>query len=275
MISRMDRDTFEKFRMFIYEKSGIYFEDSKEYLLANKLKKRMEELGIQSYEEYLDYLKKHPSSNELQKLFDTITIHETYFFRHINQVKAFTDVMVPELLKTKRSINVWSAACSSGEEPYTLIIALMEKYSSGIIPARFLASDISEEVLEKAKEGIYGEYSLKELGPELKRKYFEILAPGKYKLKDFVKKKCVFRKINLADDRQLRMVGRMDVVFLRNVLIYFDRASRQKLVDKIHNDILNRGGYLVLGATESISRLQNKFKLCHFKMAIAYQKVEG
>ncbi len=269
----MDPKTFEELREFIYKKSGIFFEKSKEYLLTNRLRKRLKELNLSSFEEYLRYLKSPKGTQELGPLFDAITINETYFFRHIRQIEAFRDVMVPELLKKKRSINVWSAACSTGEEPYTLVIALMEKYGQNI-PARILASDISNEVLEKAKEGIYGEYSVKELSPDMKRKYFDSMGLGKYKIKDFVKRKVVFKNINLLDPALARKVGKMDVIFCRNVLIYFDNNARQKVIETFYNDILNPGGYLVLGATESISRLNTKFKLCHFKMAIAYQKPE-
>jgi len=269
----MDPKTFEELREFIYQKSGIFFEKSKEYLLTNRLKKRLKELGLSSFEEYIRYLKSPKGAKELGPLFDAITINETYFFRHIRQIEAFRDVMVPELLKKKRGVNVWSAACSTGEEPYTLVIALMEKYGQNI-PARVLASDISNEVLEKAKEGVYGEYSVKELSPEMKKKYFDNIGLGKYKIKDFVKRKVVFKNINLLDPALPRKVGKMDVIFCRNVLIYFDNNARQRVVNTFYEDILNPGGYLVLGATESISRLNTKFKLCHFKMAIAYQKPE-
>ncbi len=267
----MSPKTFNEIREFIYNKSGIFFEKNKEYLLTNRLKKRIESLKISNFEDYSNYIKSPRGSKELPYLFDAITIKETYFFRHINQINAFCDAIVPELLKRKMGINIWSAASSSGEEPYTLIMALMEKYGENI-PARVLASDISNKVLEKAKEGVYGEYSLKELNFDMKKKYFDSIGPGKYKIKDFVKKKCVFRNINLTDDRQLRSVGKMDVIFCRNVLIYFDNDSRQKVIDKFYNDILNPGGYLILGATESISRLKTNLKLCHFKMAIGYQK---
>ena len=267
----MSPKTFEDMRQFIYDKSGIFFEKNKEYLLTNRLKKRMDNLKMNTFEEYLRYIKSVSGTKEMPKLFDAVTINETYFFRHINQINAFADAMVPEMLKRKRGINIWSAACSSGEEPYTLAIALMEKYGSNI-PARILASDISNEILDKAKEGIYGEYSLKELTVDMKKKYFDNIGPGKYKIKDTIKKKCVFKNINITDDRQLRSVGKMDTIFCRNVLIYFDNAARQKVVNKFYHDILNPGGYLILGATESISRLKTEFKLCHFKMAIAYQK---
>ncbi len=273
MAEKMDPKTFEDIRKFIYEKSGIFFEKNKEYLLVNRLKKRLDALKMSTFEEYLRYIKSPSGAKEMTNLFDAVTINETYFFRHINQINAFKDSIVPEILKRKRMMTIWSAACSSGEEPYTLVIALMEKYGQNI-PARILASDISNEILEKAKKGIYGEYSLKELSLDMKKKYFDNIGPGKYQIKDFVKRKCVFKNINLTDDRQLRSIGKMDVIFCRNVLIYFDNTSRQKVIDKFYNDILNPGGYLILGATESISRLKTKFKLCHFKMAIAYQKAE-
>jgi chemotaxis protein methyltransferase CheR len=270
---KMDPKTFEAIRQFIYEKSGIFFEKNKEYLLTNRLKKRIDALKIATFEDYIRYLKSPSGAKELTNLFDAVTINETYFFRHINQINAFQDAIAPEIIKRKRTMTIWSAACSSGEEPYTLAIALMEKYGQNI-PARILASDISNEILEKAKEGVYGEYSLKELSFDMKKKYFDNLGPGKYKIKDFVKRKCIFKNINLTDDRQFRSVGKMDSIFCRNVLIYFDNTSRQKVIDKFYNDVLNPGGYLVLGATESISRLKTNFKLCHFKMAIAYQKPE-
>lgn len=271
MSEKINPKTFEEIREFIYNKCGIFFEKNKEYLLTNRLKKRIGPLNIPNFEEYLNYIKSPQGSKELPHLFDAITINETYFFRHINQINVFRDIIVPELLKRKLGINVWSAASSSGEEPYTLVMALMEKYGENI-PARVLASDISNEILQKAKEGVYGEYSLKELNFDMKKRYFDNIGPGKYKIKDFVKKKCIFKNINLTDDRQLRGVGKMDVIFCRNVLIYFDNDSRQRVIDKFYNDILNPGGYLILGATESISRLKTDFKLCHFKMAIGYQK---
>lgn len=263
----MDPEVFEKLRDFIYEKSGIFFEASKKYLLENKLSKRIQELKLRDFEDYLRFLQVR--KEKLYNLFDAITINETYFFRHAQQIEVFLTV-VGELLKQKPILNVWSAACSSGEEPYTLVIALMEKYGQQI-PARILASDISIEVLEKAKSGIYNEYAVKELTSAIKQKYFDI-EKNTYKIKDFVKNKVMFRQLNLIDDKDLSSVGKIDVIFLRNVLIYFNNESRQKVVDKIYNDILNKNGYLFLGATESISRLNTKLKLVHFKQALAYKK---
>lgn len=264
----IDPEIFENLRDFIYEKSGIYFEISKKYLLENKLSKRIQELKLRNYEDYIRFLK--INKDELCNLFDAITINETYFFRHIQQIEVFSDIVVSELLKQKSILNIWSAACSSGEEPYTLAITLMEKYGTNI-PARILASDISQEVLEKAKNGIYNEYALKELSSALKQKYFDI-EKNTYKIKDFVKNKVIFRQLNIIEDRDLSTVGNMDIIFLRNVLIYFNNESRQKVIDKIYNNILNKNGYLFLGATESISRLNTNLKLVHFKQALAYKK---
>ncbi|OSS43124.1 Chemotaxis protein methyltransferase CheR [Desulfurella amilsii] len=263
----MDSEIFENLRNFIYEKSGIFFEVSKKYLLENKLSKRIQELKLRDYEDYLRFLQNR--KDELCNLFDAITINETYLFRHAQQIEVFL-IVANELLKQKPMLNIWSAACSSGEEPYTLVIALMEKYGQQI-PARILASDISQEVLEKAKNGIYNEYAVKELTSAIKQKYFDI-EKNTYKIKDFVKSKVVLRQLNLIDNEDLSSVGKMDIIFLRNVLIYFDNKSRQKVIDKIHNDILNKNGYLFLGATESISRLNTKLKLVHFKQALAYKK---
>ncbi len=270
MQDHMNIQTFEALRSFIYEQSGIFFEKTKEYLLSSRLKKRIKELNLNSFEEYLSYLKSPSLHGELPKLFDAITINETYFFRHINQINAFRDIMIPDILKRKKSANIWSAASSTGEEPYTLTIALMEKYGQ-IIPAKILASDLSQEVLNKAKDGMYSDYSLKELNIDTKYKFFNTLKPGSYEIKDVVKNKCIFKNINLNNYTELNRVGKMDVIFCRNVLIYFNKESRQQVIDKMY-DILNPGGYLVLGATESISRLNTKFRLCHFEMAIAYQK---
>jgi len=269
-MSDMDLKVFEHLRDFIYEKSGIFFETNKKYLLENKLSKRIQELGLRDYEDYLKFLQYH--KDELYYLFDTITINETYFFRHPQQIEVFSSIIVNELLRYKPIINVWSAACSSAEEPYSLVIALMEKYGANI-PARILASDISQEILEKAKQGVYNSYSVRELSDALKHKYFDI-EKDTYKIKDFIKNKVVFRRINLIDDKDLNSVGKMDVIFLRNVLIYFNHESRQKVINKIYDDILNNNGYLFLGATESISRLNTKFKLVHFKQALAYKKEE-
>ncbi|WP_291492357.1 protein-glutamate O-methyltransferase CheR [Desulfurella sp.] len=265
----MDPEIFEKLRDFIYEKSGIFFEYSKKYLLENKLNKRIQELKLRDFDDYLKFLQLN--KNELYFLFDAITINETYFFRHAQQIEVFL-IIVDELLKYKPILNVWSAACSTGEEPYTLAIALTEKYGNNI-PARILASDISQEVLEKAKIGVYNEYALKELTPDIRQKYFDF-EKNTYKIKDFVKNKVVYKQVNLVDNRDLSTIGKMDIIFLRNVLIYFNNESRQKVIDKIYNDILNKNGYLFLGATESISRLNTKLKLVHFKQALAYKKEE-
>lgn len=263
--------TFKQLRDFIYEKSGIFISDTKKYLVEKKLASRLLERNLNSFEEYLSVIKNGGSGDELNKLFDAITTNETYFFREQQQLGVCIDRVVPALMQQKnsRDIRIWSAACSTGEEPYTLVMMLMEKKCCGRIEV--IASDISNEVLASAKKAVYGSYSMRNVPEQYLKKYFRSNG-WTHELDEPVKNTVRFMNINLIDAVKMRAVTSMDVVFCRNVLIYFDDRTKQKAVSLLY-DSLRPGGYLFIGSSESLHNVTRAFKPVVFEKVVAYQRV--
>jgi chemotaxis protein methyltransferase CheR len=225
----------------------------------------------------VNFIKNPANRGELKNLFDAITINETYFFRAEQQFESLEKIIIPELIKNKAgtpnpTIRIWSAACSTGEEPYTIAMIVLEKIKPLYPNVQFqiLGSDISNQVLEVARNGIYKEYSVRNM-PELYLKKYFISKDGLFYLKDDVKRLVRFSNINLFDATQVRMVSNCDVIFCANVLIYFDIPAKQKVVSYLY-DALNVGGYLFVGYSESLHGISKAFKLVHLPKAIAYKK---
>ncbi len=269
---------FKELRDVIYKTSGIYYSESKKYLLESRILKRIQSLKLNSLYDYVNYIKNPGNKGELRNLFDAITINETYFFRAEQQFEALEKIIIPELIKDKSKdspsvvIRIWSAACSTGEEPYTIAMIILEKIKPIFPNCQFqiLGSDISTQVLEVAKSGVYKEYSVRNMPEYYLKKYF-IVKDGAYFLKDEVKRLVRFSNINLFDANQVRMVSNCDVIFCANVLIYFDIPAKQKVVSYLY-DALNPGGYLFIGYSESLHGISKAFKLVHLPKAIAYKK---
>ncbi len=269
---------FKELRDIIYKTSGIYYSESKKYLLESRILKRIQSLRLNSLYDYVNYIKSPANKSELKNLFDAITINETYFFRAEQQFEALEKIIVPELIRSKRDqtnqivIRIWSAACSSGEEPYTIAMILLEKVKPLFPNVQFqiLGSDISAQVLEVAKNGVYKEYSVRNMPEIYLKKYFES-KDGLYYLKEDVKRLVRFSNVNLFDANQMRLVTNCDVIFCANVLIYFDIPAKQKVVSYLY-DSLNPGGYLFIGYSESLHGISKAFKLVHLPKAIAYKK---
>jgi len=215
--------TFRDIRDYIYDKSGIYITDTKKYLIENRLMRILSEKNLNSFEEYFNLVKFSTNGNELSRLFDAVTTNETYFFREIEQLKTVADELIPKLISLKKGskpLKIWSAACSTGEEPYTLSIMLLDKgYNEKNY--EIFASDLSEGVLSSAKRAIYNSYSVRNVPPFCLNRYFSGVGES-YALNEVVKKTVKFTKINLIDNKSIRLLGGMDVIFCRNVLIYFD-----------------------------------------------------
>ncbi len=270
-------EDFIRLRNLIYEKTGIKFEEKKIYFVKRRVLERMKAIGLRTAKEYYRYLKfKDRDGSEFQNLINLLTTNETYFFREFYQLEVFGEVLLPELEKKRandriKKLKIWSAGCSSGEEPYTLAIIVMEildDYRKWDI--EILASDIDESVLEKAKRGIYGKRSVKDVPPEYLEKYF-IRSGENYIVIDEVKKLVKFEKLNLMDDSKMRLKRGFDYIFCRNVLIYFDDQSRKKVVSHFYN-ALNKGGYIFLGHSESLSRITTAFRIKKIRDAIIYYK---
>jgi len=270
-------NTFNELRNFIYDQCGIYYTDNKKYLLEGRVAKRIASNKLSSFEDYLTFLRSPMGRNELNELFDAITINETYFFRAPQQFEAFETHIVPEILATRQNLfnpvfRIWSAAASTGEEAYTLAIIVAEKLKPIYPRVQFqiLASDINKSVLEQARQGVYKEYSVRNIPQHLLKKYFTQQG-GNYILNDEIKQMVKFMNINLYDAQQMRTVTNCDVIFCCNVLIYFDMPSKQQVVTHLYNS-LNKGGYLFIGYSESLHGISKAFKLVHFPKAMAYQK---
>lgn len=271
-------DLFAQIRDFIYSQSGLFFPDHKKYVLEGRLAERLKALGLKTFEEYYYYVRYDPGrERELAALFDSITTNETSFFRNAPQLDSLRTAVLPEVIEGQRAkgdrrLRIWSAGCSSGEEPYTLSIitgeVLGEELSSWFV--EILATDISTAMLTRAQRGVYSEYSLRNTPEEVKRKYFLRDGPN-WSVKQEVRKLVRFGRLNLSDDAQMARVPRMNIIFCRNVLIYFDPAATKKVVDRFY-DILLPGGYLFIGHSESLHGVSRAFKLVHFPGAIVYKK---
>ncbi|BCB96452.1 chemotaxis protein [Dissulfurispira thermophila] len=272
----MTDDVFKQLRDFIYEKSGIFIPDNKKYFLENRLGKRLQEKNLKGYEDYLYILKYGSDKNELNTMFNLVTTNETFFFREPQQFNVFAGELfnrvVAENAKTgRRDIKIWSAACSTGEEPYTIAMILMEKPEAAAIRKEIYASDISDSVLNSAKAGIYGSYAIRNVPDTYLKKYF-INTNQQYSISSAVKSLTKFMKINLIDDRDVRAVRGVDVIFCRNVLIYFDDKAKQKAVANLY-DSLRPNGYLFVGTSESLHNVTRAFRPVVINKVIIYQKV--
>ena len=275
----MPADAFEKWRSFIYDKTGIYFQDNKKYLLESRLLKRLSFLNINSYQEYLNYLLYDPAGKTEQSyLFEAITINETFFFRNQPQLDALVGSVLPELIneKLKRGINkikIWSAASSSGEEAYSVALTIDDLIASKFpkIDYEITGTDISEAVIKTAKSGIYKTYSMRNTAAYYIKKYFKVRGPN-FELDPRIKNKVNFRILNLYDDMAMKSMFNYDIIFCANVLIYFDQKSKVKVVNRLYNS-LNKGGYLFIGYSETLHNISQAFQIVSFPKTIGYKKL--
>ena len=256
---------YEMFVEFIYNQTGMHFDERKNAFIAKRVNTRMEEIGEINYEDYLNLLKFRDGDKvELQQLINLLTINESYFFRDFPQIESFANHCLIDVAQRKAAaddftIRIWSAGCSSGDEPYTLAIVLSEILDVKKWKIEIVASDIDLAILAKAKKGIYDERSIKDTPPEYLDKYFTT-HNQRYKVIDKIKEMVHFEHVNLIDVREMRKKRNFDFIFCRNVLIYFNELSRKKVVDNFYIS-LNRGGYIFLGSSESINRITTAFTM--------------
>jgi chemotaxis protein methyltransferase CheR len=266
-------------RDLVYQVSGIYQLEDKLYLLDDACERRTKKLNVLTMRDYWDVLTARPSRDEeMRQLLNEVTIGETCLFRSQPQLDALRKVILPELAaeKTKQAmkrIRVWSAGCSTGEEPHTLAMNLLEETERSMKgwQIEIVATDLNDRSIEAAKAGIYGDYALRNTADYFKRKYFDAVDDKKMQVKPEVKKLVTFSRLNLQDDSKMLFMKGMDLIFCCNVLIYFDGPSKSKVIDHYFSN-LNFGGYLFLGTSESLMKLNDKFHLVHFPGAIAYWK---
>jgi chemotaxis protein methyltransferase CheR len=272
---QLPHDVFRLLRDFLNNFCGLYFDDSSKYKFEIRLKRRLKVNLLKDFREYYRLLKYGENRDEeLREIIDILTVNETYFFREEEQLKAFSDGILPEIQeknRARRKINIWSAGCSTGEEPYTIAMLIMENGGFDNWHINIYASDISQRVLHVAREGVYKKNSFRGTSQYYMNKYFQKQPNGDLKISDDIKKLVSFNNLNLLDTQKLALLGEIDVIFCRNVLIYFNKDARKKLINSFHV-ILKEAGYLLLGHSESLINMSTDFILKYIKNDIVYQK---
>lgn len=258
----------------VYDKIGIQITDQKKTLLVGRLQKLLRAYKFKSFQEYYNYLTNEKSGKAISELANYISTNHTFFYREHEHFEFFYKYALPEIeQKLKKSkikdIRIWSAGCSSGEEPYTLIMLILEYFGKEYknYDAGILATDISEKALKYAIEGIYSDEKVSPLPDNFKNKYFTKNSDGTWKIADGVKKEVTFRKFNLISE-VYPFKKQFDIIFCRNVMIYFDDKTREKLVEKFYNFTAPMG-YFFIGHSETLNRTKSQFK---FIMPALYQK---
>lgn len=274
----MPYELFSQWRKFIYEKTGIYFQDNKKYLLESRLMRRLLHLKMNSYQDYFNFIQNTAQGKyELRYLYDAITINETFFFRNQAQLDALVLNVIPELIVEKRKnkqnkIKIWSAAVSSGEEAYSIAMMINDFVSNKYPDFEFelLGTDISNTALEAAVKGIYGEYSIRNVPLQFLKRYFK-KTDNYYEISPIIKGMVDFKYLNLYEDFAIIGLGNVDVIFCANVLIYFDQNSKIKVINNLYR-MLNKNGYLFIGYSESLHGISKAFRLVSFPKTVGYKK---
>ncbi|MCA1634550.1 MAG: protein-glutamate O-methyltransferase CheR [Acidobacteria bacterium] len=273
--AEMSEDIFLRLRDLIYDASGIYFSAESRATLERRLRPRVEALGFESFEQYDTHLRFGPARHdELQLALDSVAVQETYFFREESALRAFREEMLPEIAERRsgeRLLRVWSAGCSTGEEAYTLAMLVLE---SGLFEGwrvELSASDLLQRVITEARRGFYAEKSFRTIAPERREKYFTPRGDGTFLVAEPLRAMVDFGCFNLVDSRSFDARPDFDIIFCRNVMLYFGTDARRRTIAAFHRQ-LREGGYLVLGASESLFTLDTPFRLARLRHDLVYQK---
>ncbi|NLN40017.1 MAG: protein-glutamate O-methyltransferase CheR [Smithella sp.] len=253
---------FEKISRLVYEQCGIYLHEGKKELVKARLSKRLRAGGYKSFTEYYNHVTTQEGTDELISMIDSISTNLTFFFREEAHFARLTHIIHTVLEKLGRgggSFRIWSAGCSTGEEPYSLAMTFLEAVRNHPLRVEILATDISTKVLNTAQAGIYPDEKTKGVPPPVLRKYFQKgtgKSAGLVRVKNELKQTVTFRRFNLMD--QFRFHNEFDIIFCRNVMIYFDKKTQGALVNKFY-DSLKSGGYFFVGHSESLTGLKHQF----------------
>lgn len=267
-------ENFLKFRDFFYARTGIHFDEKKRYFVDKRLMERMKVTGRLRFSDYFGMLRLD-EAGELQVLVNLMTTNETYFFREEYQFKSLVNAIMPEVVKRKNKedlIRIWSIPSSSGEEPYSLAIYLLEHWPEvDEYNIELMASDIDTRVLKLAEKGVYQKRSLQYLPKPLIDKYFQQINETDFQIVQSLRDSITFTRVNVTDSAQTRDYRDFDIIFCRNLLIYFDDMSRREAADTFY-DALVPGGFICLGHSESMSRISPLFTARKFPDGIVYQR---
>ncbi|GCL61995.1 CheR family methyltransferase [Pseudaquabacterium pictum] len=266
---------FLKFRDFFYRKTGIHFDEGKRYFVDKRLIERIEATGADDFRSYFIALRFETKGTELQQLVNAMTVNETYFFREAYQFDCMVKDMLNEIVKRKRPggrIRIWSIPSSTGEEPYSIAIYLLERWPLiDQYEVEILSSDIDTTVLESAQRGVYSARSVGQLPPEYLARYFKQRNANEFVISRDLVAAVDFSRVNLTDASDTRAFRDIDIIFCRNLLIYFDDLSRRVAAEAMY-DAMSPGGFICLGHSESMSRITPLFQPRRFADAMVHQK---
>ena len=273
-VSTGDLD-FEQFRVFLEKACGILLGTNKQYLVSSRLNKLMEQNSIKTLGELVQRMQSQPRSGLREQVVDAMTTNETLWFRDTYPFEVMKNRVLPEMIKASpgQRLRIWSAACSSGQEPYSLSMTIdeFEKINMGQLKGgvQIVATDLSPTMLINCKSGEYDSLAMgRGLSQERLQRYFDPKGPGRWVIKPAIRSRIEFRPLNLLDS--YASLGKFDVVFCRNVLIYFSADVKKDILTRIHA-MLKPGGYLFLGASEALNGLPNHYQMVQCSPGIIYK----
>jgi chemotaxis protein methyltransferase CheR len=270
-------EEFRRIRELILKYCGVMLTDDQRAHTERRLRERLVALGLPDFRAYYRWLRFDPAgAAEIEDAAEAITTHETYFLREEYQLEAFRTEILPELYRTRsaaRRLAIWSAGCSTGEEAYTLAMLLLEAGIPAGWDVRIYGSDLSRRVISHARRGIYGPSSFRACPEHFRKAYFTPVPEG-MAVSNEVRALCNFGQLNLVDAARVALIGRIDVIFCRNVLIYLDPSARRSVIEQFHRR-LSPGGYLLLGHSESLLGTTTAFEPVMLSTDLVYRRAGG
>jgi chemotaxis protein methyltransferase CheR len=274
---RISPEEVQRFCEFLYRRTGLSFTEGKRYFIDRRLEDRIAATGSPSFQAYFSLLRAD-ADHEIEHLINSFTVNETYFFREDHQLRCMTSSLLTAVIAHRppgSTVRIWSMPCSTGEEPYSIALWLMENWPEvDRYNVEIVGSDIDTRALKAAAEGTYGDRALMRLSRDVVNRYFSQVADGRHQIDEGLRESIQFTRTNIIDARDMAGYRDFDVIFCRNVLIYFDDASRRQAAENLY-DCLRPGGFICLGHSESMSRISPLFSVCRFPDAIVYQRPEA
>ncbi len=270
----LTEEEFRKLCEFLYRRTGMIFTETKRYYVERRVVERMLATGSDSFANYFTRLRAD-LRGEIEQFVNAFTVNETYFYREDHQLRCLTSDLLARRIRYRQkgdAIRIWSVPCSTGEEPYSIAMWLLENWALvDDYEIEIVGSDIDTQVLELAREGIFGKRALMRLGADLVTKYFSRVDDDHWQIIADLRDSVRLTSVNIVEQNETRPHGQFDVIFCRNVLIYFDDASRRIAAENLFENLLP-GGYMCLGHAESMSRISPLFEVARFADAIVYQR---
>lgn len=275
--TRISPEDVQRFCEFLYRRTGMSFTEGKRYFIDRRLEDRIAATGSSSFQSYFSLLRAD-ADHEIEHLINSFTVNETYFYREDHQLRCMTSNLLGDIVGHKppgSTVRIWSIPCSTGEEPYSIALWLMENWPQvDAYNIEIVGSDIDTRALKAAAAGVYGDRALMRLSRDIVSRYFNPVADGKHEIDEGLRDSIQFTRANMIDAQDMARYRDFDLIFCRNVLIYFDDASRRQAAESLY-DCLRPGGYICLGHSESMSRISPLFNVRRFPDAIVYQRPES